>query len=409
MNSNYPAKSAVAKNCESVTTTYHEPISYGSGSYGSLESSELGNPSYPSSLYGLGSGSGSYGYIGSNGYYGSLHAPVIPTSYASYIPQHHCGVNIAQQIIHKPIITELQEVIHKPIISEVQEIINKPVISEVQQIIHKPLYTEHIGLGPSYQGYLKHIIKHPIYQKPCKQFVHQPITQAGTIHLADEYEHAHSIYQPGTYSNGFSAFPVFTSGMSAMQQNSLSEVPVSNVASYQPIYSQSAPVSTNYSPLLHTSTPLHYGTIPSIPTSFGYPSYGCGTSGYKSKQQTVVDDNSYVNFINKLQPKAAEQIMYDEFQPYNKQQFNDNQQNYNNLQFSQQLPGLKQQERSNEDSKIMKMNVDAIIKQIEKNPEMKKQLIKIITESMYVTDQMAEDKKLQDKAIKSPPPSIKFD
>lgn len=373
---------------------------------------------------------GSNTYLGSNGLasssasYGSLQTPVIPTSYANYIPQHNCGVNIAQQIIHKPIITELQEVIHKPIISEVQEIVNKPVISEVQQIIHKPLYTEHIGLGPYYQGYLKHIVNKPVYQKPCKKFVHQPISQAGTIHLADEYEHAvtstttHNVCPPGGYSNGFvtgSSYPAFTSGMNAMQQNSLSEVPISNLASYQPIYSSAAPVSTNYSPLFHTSTPLRYGTIPSaVSTSFGYPSYGYGTLGPDSKQRTAIfnagNDDSYANFINKLQPKAAELIMYDEFQPYNKQQFNGNQQYYNN-QFPRQLSGLQQQqERSNEDPKTMKMNVDAIVKQIEKNPEMKKQLIKIITESMYVTDPTTQDnKQLPDKAIKLPPPSIKFD
>lgn len=398
---------------------------------------------------GLNGFSGSYGYSGSNGLSGSYYGlpgsygsselcgsnSAIPTSYSNSIP---CQGGIAQQIIHKPVVTELQEVIHKPIITEVQEIVNKPVFSEVQQVIHKPLFTEHIGLGPSYHGYQKHIVNQPIYHTPTKHFVRQPISHAATIHLADEYEqhvsNGHSICEPETGSSyGFagSSFPIiYGSGINVGQPSGQYKSVGSrlSVAPYESVYSSgiSTPNSPSYSSL-RDSTPYRYSSMSSTPDSYKYAAsgstgYSIPTSPTSSFSYSSLPSYNELGSINRgkpygqqistfntgnngpyrsikesSQPKAAEQIMYDKFLPYT-QQLNGNQQYYDNPQFQQQRV------RSNEDPKQIKMDVDAIAKQIEKNPEMRKQLIKIITESIYVGDQIPQsNKKQQDTKIQSLP------
>lgn len=403
------------------------PESYyglGSGSYGlgsgSYGSSGLISPSYTSGLYG--SGSESCG----QSEYGSLIASVIPTSLAGTVP-HRGGVNIAQQIIHKPIITELQEVIHKPVITEVQEIVNKPIVSEVQQIIHKPLYTEHIGLGPSYHGYQKHIVKQPFYQKPTANLVHQPMTHTGTINLADEYDHAvttttttHSVCPPElSYPYGLNraSFPTamtYGQGIDTLQSGAMygsAAMPTSQVASYGLGYPYG--LSTGYSPIVPGSNPYGYMTVPSAQTFYrnaapALTAYSNPTpisySTQPLNEETSVLNNSngvlYRNNEEKSQLKAAEQITYDELQPY-KPQLNDNQ--YYDDQFQSQFSGFQQQQllgRNNEEPKKIKIDVDAIASEIEKNPEMKKQLLKIITESMYVSEQITQTgRKQQDKII----------
>ncbi|KAF0757113.1 Uncharacterized protein FWK35_00023472 [Aphis craccivora] len=412
----------------------------GSESYSPFELSV--SSSYPLASYGL--RPGSYGYSGANGLSGSYYGlsesygqsepcdyslpSVMPTSYSSAIP---CQGGIAQQIIHKPVVTELQEVIHKPIITEVQEIVNKPVISEVQQVIHKPLFTEHIGLGPSYHGYQKHVVNQPIYHKPTKHFIRQPVSHAATIHLADQYEqHAsngHSICELGTGSPyGFtgSSYPSTYGPRINVAQPSgqyKSVGPRPSVAPYES--GLFTPNSPSYSSL-RGSTPYRYPSMSSAkdlyrystPGPIGYssptsslsysslPSYNelGPISRGKSYGQHIATFNTgnngpYRNSEESSQLKASEQIIYDKFLPYT-QQLNGNQQ-YNDDQF-QQLRG-----RSNEDPKQIKMDVDAIAKQIEKNPEMRKQLIKIITESIYVNDQITaqSNKKQQDKKIQSLP------
>lgn len=477
--SNYPGRSVVSA-YPSVSYPYG-PNGIGSGSNGWLKSPKLISSSYPSGSYGLGSGSygyagsfggipgsyrssngpngrsvlygssgsngclglygssvsngylgsyglsgstGSYGLSGSLGSYGSaLPSAVIPTSYSSSIPCQN-GINIAQQIIHKPVVTELQEVIHKPIISELQEIVNKPVISEIQQVIHKPLYTEHIGFGPSYQGYQKHIVKQPIYQKPTRHFVHQPMSHGGTINLADEYEHAintaHNIYGSETSSPcGYSGTPYMQSTGIGMQSNTQygSAVSMPNVAAYEPVYSSGVTneVSNNFAPFIHSSAPCRYASNPSsqntyryaapapidfsTPTSsaFSLPSNGYASepiSGKSFEQRAnVLNGNEELNqnVEEKLQPKSAEQIIYDKLVPYKQQP---------NVNPFQQLSESQQLGRSSiEDTKNIKMNVDAIAKQIEKNPEMRKQLLKIITENIYVGDKITQTDKKQDKTI----------
>ncbi|XP_016663752.1 uncharacterized protein LOC100572289 [Acyrthosiphon pisum] len=420
-------------------------------SFGPLESPGFVSSSYPLMSYGLRPGSYPYGYSGSNGLSGSYYGlsgsygssepcgsnSVIPTSYSSSIP---CQGGIAQQIIHKPVVTELQEVIHKPIITEVQEIVNKPVFSEVQQVIHKPLFTEHIGLGPSYHGYQKHIVNKPIYHTPTKHFVRQPMSHAATIHLADEYEqhvsNGHSICEPETGSSyGFtgSSFPIpYGPGINVAQLSGQYKSVGLSDAPYEPVYSSSIsiPDSPSYSSL-RASTPYGYPSMSSAPgfyknaapgsidystptSSFSYsalPSYnglGSISRGTPYGQQIATfntgNNGPYRSVKESSQPKAAEQIMYDKFVPYT-QQLNDNQQYYDNPQFQQQFSGFQQQKgRSNEDPKQIKMDVDAIAKQIEKNPEMRKQLIKIITESIYVGDQMTQsNKNQQDTKIQSLP------
>ncbi|XP_060871035.1 uncharacterized protein LOC132945341 [Metopolophium dirhodum] len=428
-------------------------------SFGPLESPGLVSSSYPLMSYGLRPGSygysgsnglsGSYGYSGSNGLSGSYYGlsgsygpsepcgsnSVIPTSHFNSIP---CQGGIAQQIIHKPVVTELQEVIHKPIITEVQEIVNKPVFSEVQQVIHKPLFTEHIGLGPSYHGYQKHIVNQPIYHTPTKHFVRQPMSHAATIHLADEYEqhvsNGHSNCEPETSSSyGFtgSSFPItYGPGINVAQPSGQYKSVGLSDAPYEPVYSSG--ISTSDSPSyssLRASTPYGYPSMSSAPgsyknaahgsigystptSSFGYsslPSYnelGSISRGIPYGQQIATfntgNNGPYRSIKESSQPKAAEQIMYDKFMPYT-QQLNGNQQYYDNPQFQQKFSGFQQQRgRSNEDPKQIKMDVDAIAKQIEKNPEMRKQLIKIITESIYVGDQMTQsNKKQQDTGTKT--------
>lgn len=423
--SSYPVNSN-NENYRSVASNYPSEAyrSYGSGSesYGPLLSPGFVS-SYPSAAYGL--RPESHGYSGFSGsYYGQpeLYGPsepcglsepcgssepcsgpspssVIPTSLSNYIP-HQGGINIAQQIVHKPVVTELQEVIHKPIITEVQEIVNKPVISEVQQVIHKPLFTEHIGLRPSYHGYQKHVVNQPIYHKPTKYFVRHPVSQTSTIHLADEYEQI----EPGTGSSssyGFtgSSFPItHGSGVNVAQPCGQYKSIESryNVAPYEPVYSR--PVSSSYSSSLQASTPYNYPTM-------SYNNLGSINHGKPYGQQIATfntgNQGPYRSIEESSLPKAAEQIMYDKFLPYT-QQSNANQQ-YNNDQLQQQLSGFQQQRgRSNEDPKQIKMDVDAIAKQIEKNPEMRRQLIKIITESIYVGDQM-NNKKQQDTTSQSLP------
>lgn len=370
----------------------------GPGSYGSLESQGLGVSSYPSSLYGL--GSGSFGLSGPSGSFSSSLPVDIPTSYSNAAPCQD-GINVAQQIIHKPIITEVQEVIHKPIITEMQEVVNKPVISEVQQVIHKPLYTEHIDLGPSYNGYQKHIVKQPIYQKPTTtNFVHQPIAHTGTIHLADEYENAANM--PITTQN---VCPTIGTGSSyglndvtfqtaygpetgGMHQNPRygPAYSVPNAVSYGSGWpsSISTPVSMSQSSSTHV--------IPASVNLHSMPSYryiiGPSKQHLSRFNTGVEESNRNVDEIS--QPKSAEQVAYDEVKSY-KQQPNDNQQ-FNDNQ------SIRQQEKNSEDNKQIKMDVDAITKQLEKNPEMKKQLMKIITES--IGNQMTQaDKKQQDKTI----------
>jgi len=413
-------------------------------SFGPLESSGLVSSSYPLMSYGL--RPGSYGYSGSNGLSGSYYGlsgsygssepcgsnSVIPTSYSNSIP---CQGGIAQQIIHKPVVTELQEVIHKPIITEVQEIVNKPVFSEVQQVIHKPLFTEHIGLGPSYHGYQKHIVNQPIYHTPTKHFVRQPMSHAATIHLADEYEqhvsNGHSICEPEIGSSyGFtgSSFPItYGPGINVAQPSGQYKSAGLSDAPYEPVYSSGSP---SYSSL-RASTPYGYPSMSSAPgfyknaapgsigystptSSFSYsslPSYnelGSVSRGTPYGQQIATfntgNNGPYRSIKESSQPKTAEQIMYDKFVPYT-QQLNGNQQYYDNPQLQQKFSGFQQQRgRSNEDPKQIKMDVDAIAKQIEKNPEMRKQLIKIITESIYVGDQMTQsNKKQQDTKMQSLP------
>ncbi|XP_022170641.1 uncharacterized protein LOC111033967 [Myzus persicae] len=420
------------------------------GSYGPLESPGLVSSSYPFMSYGL--RPGSYGYSGSNGLSGSNYGlsgsygsselwgsnSVVPTSYSSSIP---CQGGIAQQVIHKPVVTELQEVIHKPIITEVQEIVNKPVFSEVQQVIHKPLFTEHIGLGPSYHGYQKHIVNQPIYHKPTKHFIRQPMSHAATIHLADEYEqhvsNGHSICEPEIGSSyGFmgSSFPnTYGPGVNVPQPSGQYKSVTSrnSVIPYEPVYSSgiSTPDLLNYSKL-RVSTPNRYPPMSSAqdfykyaaPGSIGYstptspfsysslPSYnelGSISRGTPYGQQIATfntgNNGPYRSIKESSQAKAAEQIMYDKFLPYT-QQLNGNQQYHDNQQFQQQFSGFPQGGRSNEEPKQIKMDVDAIAKQIEKNPEMRKQLIKIITESIYVGDQMTQsNKKQQDTKMPSLP------
>lgn len=286
----------------------------------------------------------------------------------------------------------MQEIIHKPIITELQEIINKPIVSDVQQIIHRPLYTEHIELGPSYHGYQKHIIKQPFYQKLKPHYLHHPMIHAGTINLPDEYDHAvttttttHSICPPGLESSygltGATLPASYGSGIIGL--------------------------STGYSSIGHGSSPYRYVTAPSVSASYNYvapasnvysapnflgsfpqPSYG---HNYMFNNG-IREPFSYRNVEEKSQPKATEQITYDELEPY-KPQSNGNQQYYDNP--SQGTQQLQQLGRSSEESKKIKIDVDAIANQIEKNPDMKKQLIKIITESMYVSDQMAQSGRKQ--------------
>lgn len=420
-------------------------------SFGPLEFPGLASSSYPFTSYGL--RPGSYGYSGSNGlagsYYGlsGLYGPsessgsnsAIPTSYSSSIP---CQGGIAQQIIHKPVVTELQEVIHKPIITEVQEIVNKPVISEFQQVIHKPLFTEHIGLGPSYHGYQKHTVNQPIYHKPTKHFVRHPVYHAATIHLADEYEQhvsngngiCESDTGPSSYGFTGSSFPIaYGSGINVAQPGGQYKSVDSrnSVAPYEPVYSSglSTPDSSSYSSS-RAATPYRYPSISSAsdlyryaaPGSVGYspptstfkysslPAYnelGSTNRGTPYEQQIATfntgNNGPFRSIMESSQPKAAEQIIYDKFLPYT-QKLNGNQQYYDNLQF-QRFSGSQQQlGRSSEDPKQIKMDVDAIAKQIEKNPEMRRQLIKIITESIYVGDQMTQsDKKQQDTKMQSFP------
>lgn len=288
----------------------------------------------------------------------------------------------------------MKEIIHKPIITDFQEIINKPFVSNVQQIIHKPLYTEHIELGPSYHGYQKHIVKQPFYQKLKPNYVHHPIIHAGTINLPDEYDHAvtttttHSICPESESSYGLTgaSFPAsYGSGFIGL--------------------------STGYSSIAHGSSPYRYVTAPSAPASYNYvapasiaypapnflgsfsqPSYGHSSMFNNGIREPF----SYRTVEENSQPKATEQITYDELEPY-KPQSNDNQQYYDNP-LQQQYSGtqmLQQLGRSSEESKKIKIDVDAIANQIEKNPDMKKQLIKIITESMYISDQMAQSGRKQ--------------
>jgi len=357
----------------------------GSGSYDLLESQELGISSYPSSLYGL--GSDSFGLLGPSESFSSSLPVDIPTSYSSTAP-YRDGINVAQQIIHKPIITELQEVIHKPIITEVQEVVNKPVMSEVQQIIHKPLYTEHIDLDPSYHGYQKHIVKQPIYHKPITKYIHQPMAHTGTIHLADEYEHA--VNTPTTTQNvcpagigssyGFTGVPYqasYGSEIGGIHQSAQygPAYSVPNVASYEPgcLSSITTPVSMSQSsPKYAVLTSVDYS-----PTPYRY----IIGSGKQQIAKFNTGKESHRNIDETSQLNAAEQITYDEFQSYT-QQPNDNQQ-FNDNQI--------QRGNNNEDHKQIKMNVDAIAKQLEKNPEMRKQLIKIITEN--IGEQMTKEKK----------------
>lgn len=406
--------------------SYGYGTSYGlPGSYGSSVSNDYLESSGSPGSYGSSGSLGSYGVLGSLGSYGSsgslgsYGSAAIPTSYSSSIPCHN-GINIAQQIIHKPVVTELQEVIHKPIISELQEIVNKPVISEIQQVIHKPLFTEHIGFGPTYHGYQKHIVKQPVYQKPTKHFVHQPMAQGGTINLADEYEHAinnpQHIYGPETSSScGYS-------GTSCIQQNSQygPAVPMPSVASYEPVYSSGITneVSTNFASSVQSSTPCRYATNPSAQTSYRY--VAPAPIGYPT--QTLLPSNGYVtvpssesyeqrssilspaneepnrNLEEKLQPKGAEQIMYDEIVPY-KLQSNVNQQYHINPIQQQPFESQMMERNSIEDIKNIKMNVEAIAKQIEKNPELRKELLKIITEHTYVDEKITQANKKQDKTI----------
>ncbi|VVC32427.1 Hypothetical protein CINCED_3A004276 [Cinara cedri] len=430
INQNYPARSM----SENYGSTYR--------SYDSLGFPGSVYSSYPSSpSYGLGSSGYSRLYGLSAGLpdsCGPLISSVIPTSYSNAIP-YRGGINIAQQIIHKPIITELQEVIHKPVITEIQEIVNKPVISEVQQIVHKPLYTEHIGLGPSYHGYQKHIVKQPTYENPTKHFVRQPIYHTETIHLADEYENAAvntNTVIPSNCESGSSygttvesaLSAVYAPGLGAMQPGALfaPQISMPNITPYGPIISSASSVPTGYSPLLSNSKPLYYARVPSAqtlnkytgqtpigystPTSFRYsslPSYGY-TSGSSlmrqpNEQQTTIFntnyDESYKNIKEKTQPLNAEQLAYDQLVLY-KQHLN----NYNNQQYyGNQLhqPSELQQSwgRTNEDSTQIKMDVDAIAKQIEENPEMKKLLLKIITERMYVSGQTKQSNKQLDKSM----------
>ncbi|XP_026811917.1 uncharacterized protein LOC113553016 [Rhopalosiphum maidis] len=445
--SSYPVNSdneqyrSVASEYPSVA---YRSYGLGSESYSPLELSGLVSSSYPLASYG--SRPESYGYSGLNGlsgsYYGSYGSSepcgsslpsVIPTSYSNAIP---CQGGIAQQIIHKPVVTELQEVIHKPIITEVQEIVNKPIISEVQQVIHKPLFTEHIGLGPSYHGYQKHVVNQPIYNKPTKHFVRQPVSHAATIHLADQYEQhvsnghnfcdleAGSPY--GFTGSSYSTYgPRINVAQPSGQYKSAGSRP--SVAPYES--NISTPDSPSYS-LLRSSTSYRYPSMSSAPDSYryaapgsiGYPtptssfSYSSlppynelGSLSYRKPygQQITTfntgNNGPYRSSEESSRLKAAEQIMYDKYLPYT-QQINGNQQYYDN-QFQQQLSGFQQQKgRSNEDPKQIKMDVDAIAKQIEKNPEMRKQLIKIITESIYVSDQMTQsNKKQQDTKIQSLP------
>lgn len=391
-------------------------------SYNSLGTPAPVFSSYPSSaLYELGP---SGLPVGTPESCGSLITSVIPTSYSSAIPYHN-GINIAQQIIHKPVITELQEIIHKPVITEIQEIVNKPIISEVQQVIHKPLYTEHIGLGPSYHGYQKHIVKQPIYENPTKNFVRQPIYHTETIHLADEYENNAVSTNTAISSNCESEtgssyglttglpFPsVYGSELRTMKPNAFygSQVSMPNI----PSYSSVLPVSTGYSPLLPNSKPLYYTRVPFDQTSNRYSGYSNPTSFYYSSlpphrytseqnigkpygRKTDIFNTNYeefhTNIKGKSQPLTTEQIAYDQYVPYN-QQLNtyNNQQYYDNQ--LQQSSGLQQlQGRNNEDFTQIKMDVDTIAKQIEKNPEMRKQLIKIITDSMYVNNKIIQSNK----------------
>lgn len=355
--------------------------------------------------------------VGSPESCGSLITSVIPTSYSNDIP-YRGGINIAQQIIHKPIITELQEVIHKPVITEIQEIVNKPIISEVQQVVHKPLYTEHIGLGPSYHGYQKHIVKQPIYENPTKNFVRQPIYYTEPIHLKDEYENyavntntaIPSNCEPETVSSyGLAAgtsFPVaYGSGLGDIQPSAL--------------YSPASFVPTSCSPLSSNSKPLYYSRLPfsqisnrytgqtpigySTPTSLPSYRYTSGPSiGRPYGQQSAIlntnYEESYTNIKGKTQPLIAEQIAYNHIVPY-KQPLN----NYNNQQYYdselQQPSGLQQSWGRNRDNSQLKMDIDAIAKEIEKNPEMERKLLKIIYESMYSNNQIPQSNKKQDKSI----------
>lgn len=382
---------------------------------GSHQPSGLVVPSYSSGSYGIGSEpcaysglnglSGSYGFPGSHGLLGSYgtlgtygsHQPlVIPSSYSHYNPQHD-HINIAKQIIHKPVITELQEVIHKPVISEVQEIVNKPVISEVQKVIHKPLYVEHIGLGPSYHGYQKHIVKQPIFHKPAQHFVHRPIAHAGTVHLADEYEHGVGSISATSINHGFC--PPGTDSSYGFTGSFSPGIFKSSVMPSISSYGSSVYSSAGFTPV---SSPFSHGPITPVSSSIGYSSSALADyssspySGYSQGLNSEIpygqptgflrtsNEESYKNAERKSQAKAAEQIMYDEFQ-LNDQQVNDNQQMYDKQIQQQFLEYQPQIGRNSEDSQQAKViDVDTISEKIKENPEFMKQLTQIIAESMVV-------------------------
>lgn len=383
---------------------------FGSNSYGSVgfKSDSHGSSSSSSSSETPGTVSSSYG-AGEEpceyGQYGSILNSVIPTSLAGYAP-HHGGISVVKQIIHKPYITEFQDVVHKPVITEMQEILNRPVISEVEQIVHRPMYIEHIGLGPTHHEYQKHIIKKPVYQKPIRKYVHKPAVHAGTVHLADEYEHA--VYKPqepceygipepshgssseGSSSNGYGS----TENGGGVPSNEHYGPVAARYSSYMfPPHSSNAVVP---------SIPVPYRSV--HPSAFEYPSlpsykYALGPSDartYEPVHRTLL-----------LPKAAAERIIYDKISPYDQQVNNDfNQQYYNDVQYpsqqyseyEQQLQQQQQQqERSSEDMKVFRIDVNAIDKKLEQNPEIRKHLIKMITESMYIDDQTTRtDKKQHD-------------
>lgn len=358
------------------------PVGFRADSYGSSESPGAVVPS--SSSYGVVAEEPceyQAGQNGSPGQYGSLLSSVIPTSLAGYIPNRG-KINVVKQIIHKPFITEFQEIVHKPVVTEMQEIVNKPVVSEVEQIVHRPLYIEHIGLGPTYHGYQKHIVKKPMYEKPNKNYVHKPAIHAGTIHLADEYEHAvdNPQEEPCEYGTPESAY-----GYSA---------------AYSPNVHY-GPVATSYTPY---SAPHKYpvaSAVPSAPASyrsvsFGYPSI-LRSSDVRADEQLKT---AVVNVVETPLPKAAESIVYDKISPYEQHSNDINQRYYSNIQFPAQFSGidrqLQQQERSSEDPPAFRIDVDAIDKKLEKNPEVRRQLIQMITESMYMDDRTTHTNKKQE-------------
>ncbi|XP_050546275.1 uncharacterized protein LOC126908338 [Daktulosphaira vitifoliae] len=433
----YPSASIISSSYSAPSIPYVQSlVSYPSSaivSNGAVSSNGLLH-----TTYGLGSPLASGPIIASGSSYGSsFPAPVIPTTLANHVP-HHGGLNIAQQIIHKPVITELQEVIHKPVITEVEEIINKPVVQEVQQVIHKPLYTEHIGLSPSYHGYQQHIHKHPVYQQSVQPTVHHPIAHGNTIHLADQYEHAVTTTTtteycaPGTlgwtsnsgYNLGLDYGSGFVSGYGAGIPYAPISGALSNVASYSlPAaasvgYTQFSPLSYGY------STPASVGYSTSAPASIGYThvsplsysysspasiSYAAPASVAYTSLPAITSPSYAVSSVNYLKPtstcrtgneegcknieekssednvkgKSDDEITFDTIQPY------------------QQQPNESQLlNRNSEDTKI---DLDALSKNIQNNEGMMKKFRKLLAENNMSDSQT--DKK-QDKQIQMVAPSV---